>query len=93
MNSLLSILLLAVAVAAAPHEHHKHDSPYGTKLGSLKNLQHGVGGDVYAVDERTLLIKNFMYDGQGPDAYFWVRLQLVPVHFLLVLVVIVETHV
>ena len=27
---------------------------------------------VYAVDERNLFIKNFQYDGTGPDAYFWV---------------------
>lgn len=27
---------------------------------------------VYAVDETTLFIKNFVYDGTGPDAFFWV---------------------
>jgi len=27
---------------------------------------------VYAVDERHLFIRNFRYDGTGPDAYFWV---------------------
>ena len=26
---------------------------------------------MYAVDSRTLFIKNFAYDGQGPDAYFY----------------------
>jgi hypothetical protein len=30
-----------------------------------------VAGDVYAVDEQTLFIRNFNYDGQAPDAYFW----------------------
>ena len=30
-----------------------------------------VAGEVYAVDEETLLIKNFIYDGNGPDTYFW----------------------
>lgn len=29
-------------------------------------------GSVYAVDESTLFIKNFAYDGTGPDAFFWV---------------------
>lgn len=29
-------------------------------------------GDVYAVDESTLFIKGFAYDGTGPDAFFWV---------------------
>jgi len=28
-------------------------------------------GDVYAVDSRTLFIKDFSYDGTGPDAYFY----------------------
>lgn len=29
-------------------------------------------GEVYAVDESTLFIKGFAYDGNGPAAYFWV---------------------
>lgn len=29
-------------------------------------------GAVYAVDESTIFIKSFVYDGLGPDAYFWV---------------------
>lgn len=29
-------------------------------------------GDVYAVDESTIYIKGFTYDGTGPDAFFWV---------------------
>lgn len=29
-------------------------------------------GVVYAVDETTLFIKGFDYDGMAPDAYFWV---------------------
>ncbi|XP_037940918.1 protein Skeletor, isoforms B/C isoform X3 [Teleopsis dalmanni] len=45
---------------------------YGTKIGALKRLHHGVSGDVYAVDSRTLFIKNFNYDGEAPAAYFYV---------------------
>ena len=29
-------------------------------------------GSIYAVDESTLFIKSFAYDGTGPDAFFWV---------------------
>lgn len=29
-------------------------------------------GDVYAVDDSTIFIKSFAYDGTGPDAFFWV---------------------
>jgi len=45
---------------------------YGAHLGPLSQLEHGVSGDVYAVDSRTLFIKNFNYDGEGPAAYFYV---------------------
>merc|ERR1712165_633508 len=39
------------------------------QLGSFVELHHGVGGDVFALDEETIVIKNFVYDGQGPDAF------------------------
>ncbi|XP_067619850.1 protein Skeletor, isoforms B/C isoform X2 [Eurosta solidaginis] len=45
---------------------------YGTKIGPLTRLHHGVSGDVYAVDSRTIFIKNFNYDGEAPAAYFYV---------------------
>lgn len=38
----------------------------GKFLGKLTELHHGVSGEVYAVDGRTLHIKDFTYDGQGP---------------------------
>jgi len=44
---------------------------YGTYLGSFETKVHGVQGDVFAVDESTVFIKKFYYDGDGPDAYFW----------------------
>ena len=31
-----------------------------------------MAGEVYAVDETTFLIKSFIYDGLGPDTFFWV---------------------
>ncbi|XP_043188104.1 protein Skeletor, isoforms B/C-like, partial [Amphibalanus amphitrite] len=46
-------------------------SYYGKRLGSIKTLEHGVSGDVYAVDSRTLHLRNLNYDGQGPDAFFY----------------------
>ena len=27
---------------------------------------------MYAVDDRNLFVRNFRYDGTGPEAYFWV---------------------
>lgn len=29
-------------------------------------------GSIYAVDESTMFVKSFAYDGTGPDAFFWV---------------------
>jgi len=41
-------------------------------IGELKEKNHDVNGKVFAVDESHILIKDFKYDGQGPDAFFWV---------------------
>jgi len=41
-------------------------------IGQLQEKAHGVGGSVFAVDESHILIKDFKYDGAGPDAFFWV---------------------
>jgi len=47
-------------------------SPEPVLLGSLSTMQHGVSGSVYAVDEKTLMLKNFSYNGGGPEAFFLV---------------------
>ncbi|CAG2062795.1 unnamed protein product, partial [Timema podura] len=39
---------------------------HGKSLGKLKTLHHGVSGEVFAVDARTLHIRDFSYDGEGP---------------------------
>ncbi|KAG5348197.1 SKEL1 protein, partial [Acromyrmex charruanus] len=45
---------------------------YGKLIGTLQEYAHGIKGKVYAVDDATIFIKGFCYDGTGPDAYFWV---------------------
>jgi hypothetical protein len=40
-------------------------------LGPLSTRAHLVTGEVFALSDRVLEIRNFLYDGQGPDAYFW----------------------
>ncbi|CAB0009425.1 unnamed protein product [Nesidiocoris tenuis] len=45
---------------------------YGRLIGSLQEYAHGIKGTAYAVDESTIFVKGFAYDGMGPDAYFWV---------------------
>lgn len=54
---------LIVLMAEAKH--------YGTYIGEFKDRFHDVNGQVYAVDSRTIFIKGFTYDGQGPDAFFY----------------------
>jgi len=48
-----------------------NDDYYGTYVGNFNNRFHGISGEVYAVDSRTVFIKGFTYDGQGPAAYFY----------------------
>lgn len=43
---------------------------YGKLIGKLSEFHHGVSGEVYAVDGRTLYIKDFTYDGEGPGKGF-----------------------
>ncbi|CAK1540880.1 unnamed protein product [Leptosia nina] len=58
------LLLLATGGTAGRH--------FGAQVGALSQLQHGVRGTVYAVDSRTIFLKDFHYDGVGPAAYFYV---------------------
>ncbi|KAK2712802.1 protein Skeletor, isoforms B/C-like [Artemia franciscana] len=44
---------------------------FGKLLGKLNSYHHQVGGEVYAVDESTLYIKDFIYDGLGQDTFFF----------------------
>ena len=39
---------------------------YGKYIGRLKTLHHSVSGEIFAVDARTLHIRDFTYDGEGP---------------------------
>ena len=48
------------------------------KIGDISTLHHAVSGEVFAVDEKTLIVKNFNYDGGGPDAFFWVGTEGTP---------------
>jgi len=48
----------------------------GRYLGSFKQLTfHPVGGDLTIRDEQTFRIRNFVYDGEGPDVFFIVGLR------------------
>lgn len=66
---MLALLLSAVLVTLGDC---RRDDYYGRKIGSLQEYAHGIRGTAYAVDESTIFIKGFSYDGTGPDAFFWV---------------------
>ena len=34
------------------------------KIGSFVNIWHDIGGNVFALDDETILIEDFTYDGQ-----------------------------
>ncbi|XP_045780249.1 protein Skeletor, isoforms B/C [Maniola jurtina] len=48
------------------------EGPYrGKYIGKLNSYHHQVSGEVYAVDDWTLLLVDFNYDGTGDDTFFW----------------------
>ncbi|CAB3361583.1 Hypothetical predicted protein [Cloeon dipterum] len=82
MDTLLPLVLFLVC--AAPHQasaqsrHYPGRTKYGRLVGEFKEYAHGIRGSVFVVDETTLFIKGFAYDGTGPDAFFWVGNQTRP---------------
>ena len=63
--SVVVLFALSIAASNAQQQQEVH-------LGDIFPRSHGVSGKVYALDDRTLMIRNLNYDGQGPDAYFWI---------------------
>ncbi|XP_022665167.1 protein Skeletor, isoforms B/C-like isoform X2 [Varroa destructor] len=62
-------LTIPVARGSGPTPSIKY---FGKLLGELPTFAHEVRGTVYAANENTVVITNFYYDGEGPDAHFWV---------------------
>ena len=54
------------------------DGSSGMEIGSFVSRAHDVAGDVYALSDRVLEIRNFVYDGTAPDAFFWIDGNAVP---------------
>ena len=34
-------------------------------------VSHNVEGDIFLLDDRTIYIQGFSFDGQAPDVHFW----------------------
>ena len=43
----------------------QNDPALWTELGEFQNTKHGVSGQVFKADDKTIKIKNFNYDGTG----------------------------
>lgn len=63
--------LLALAFLLGLGSCDDDDTHEGLYIGKLNTYAHQVSGQVYAIDEYTILIRNFFYDGLGQDAFFW----------------------
>ena len=66
--SMLTLLLLASVSSVSG----KAVSGEKVKIGDISSLHHAVSGELFALNENTLMVENFNYDGTGPDAFFWV---------------------
>ena len=62
-STVLVSLLLILLMFSTSVEGRKY-------LGSLTEHAHGIAGEVFMVDEQTLSILGFEYDGEAPDAHF-----------------------
>lgn len=66
------ILLVFLLLFARSIDAQDDEGPYrGKYIGKLNSYHHQVSGDVYAVDDYTILLTAFNYDGNGADTFFW----------------------
>ncbi|KAJ1374686.1 hypothetical protein KIN20_037431 [Parelaphostrongylus tenuis] len=69
---LRTVILVTVGVSVFADEINSYDPEFGVFIGELPNLADGdVRGKVYVVNDTTLQIINFNYNGKAPDLYFW----------------------
>lgn len=64
-----TIPIISLALVLSAHVVRAQDA----RIGELSTDDHGVSGTLFAVDDRTLRIENFSYDGQGPAGVFWLN--------------------
>jgi hypothetical protein len=66
MNKFLVLLCLAVSALSSPQGGRQVDVTF---VGDLTDTEHDVGGKVYILDQDTLVIDDFSYDGNGFGVY------------------------
>ena len=64
-------ILIAEQLGTRSDDPESPDTSAPRLIGNFTTHTHGVVGQVFAVDERTLRIEGFEYDGEAPDAFFF----------------------
>lgn len=64
-GAVLVQISVTVAVLISSHD------ALPVKIGEIETRLNIVSGAVYAKDDRTLEVRDFVFDGLAPDAYFW----------------------
>ena len=59
-------MLLGQLLKAEGQIRPDEDDFYGARVGEFPSYAHGIQGTVFAVDEDTLFVKDFAYDGNAP---------------------------
>ena len=54
------------------HDHHDHHDHHHQNHNVDDDDDDQASGELWALDDNKLMVKNFNYDGAGPDAFFWV---------------------
>ncbi|XP_065225069.1 protein Skeletor, isoforms B/C [Planococcus citri] len=71
MFLILSLLLSISGIVVVIDPVNAAQQYRGNSLGKLNSYHHQVSADVFAIDEYTLLLAGFTYDGTGTDTFFW----------------------
>lgn len=61
----------AIIVAALVEAAGRPVAAAEVPLGALSTLAHDVAGNVVVINERVVEVRNFVYDGTGPAAFWW----------------------
>ena len=68
----MKLAILTFCFLTTLDEHNAFTINNPIKIGQLSNNLHDIGGTVYALGNNKIFIKDFTYDGTGPDAFFFV---------------------
>jgi len=71
-----AVIFIVIGLFVASIRCATSGSPYyGKKAGELSEIAHNVSGTVYVIDEHHLRIRDLVYDGTAPAAFFWIGLK------------------